>query len=71
MEDRLDTMSSALLAMTELLKSNGICQDNKDNNDNNQKKLKTTSHDRGKANDPIGLTESNSGTTIYQNALET
>ena len=66
-EDRLDTMSSSLLAMTELLKQNGIITEpstSKIKEVNPSKELK-----KGKSEPPVELTETTSETTIYQNAV--
>ena len=68
-EDRLDTMSSTLLAMTELLKQQGICSDATKMTGNYSKQPKDDKGQKDKVK-AIELTKSNSETTIYKNALD-
>ena len=66
MEDRLDTLSSTLLVMKELLVKSGISEPDSRKAGNSPAEVKTS----GKSGNDNKLTTSRSEMTIYENALE-
>ena len=65
MEDKIDTMSNTLLAWQEIMMKNGLL--NKEATDGSKKnKEKRDVNHTGE----LGLTETNSETTIYRNILD-